>query len=233
MRIPRRALCLWPGLPQLWLRGCWWGLAIALIFTALLNFQLAASWVWLTWVDPTVVTAGWIGVVLIWLAGVWSAKNLTLSTTSGTVSQQSVLMNASDGETKLLGQDRPLSDISKNDTSKNANGKISSSHTSASEGEILYCQAQQSYLRRDWLEAERLLDRLLQLDPLDVDAQLMLAAVYRLTNRPEQSRRALRFLDRMDSSGKWKWELRQEREKLNRKEQGGGSDQPDSFLEAA
>ena len=104
---------------------------------------------------------------------------------------------------------------------------------SLNQREKLFYRAQQEYLCRNWLETEHLLDELLRLDPLDLECQLMIAAVYRLTDRPEQSRRALRHLDRMDSSGKWKWEIRQEREKLNRIQQASESELPDGLLETA
>ena len=40
---------LWPGLPQVWLRGSWVGLTLAVGFTALANVLLAATLVWDEW----------------------------------------------------------------------------------------------------------------------------------------------------------------------------------------
>ncbi|MEX2139771.1 MAG: hypothetical protein WD894_10955 [Pirellulales bacterium] len=64
---------LWPGLPQLWLRGDWSALLLAGGFSALLNLAVIATWGWtelLTW--PLLLIA-WAGVVLFWLVSLVSA----------------------------------------------------------------------------------------------------------------------------------------------------------------
>jgi tetratricopeptide (TPR) repeat protein len=58
-------LCLWPGLPALWLRGDWRGLAAAALFSGLMQFVLISTWIWPEWVDPIWRTAGW------WTLGIW------------------------------------------------------------------------------------------------------------------------------------------------------------------
>lgn len=63
---PHWTLQLWPGLPQLWLRGSWAGLALAVGFTALANLLAASALVWNEWLPPRV---RWIG--LATLGGVW------------------------------------------------------------------------------------------------------------------------------------------------------------------
>ncbi len=211
MPIPHRALYLWPGLSQLWLRGCWWGMAIAVVFTALVNFVLAATFMWPLWIEPSIVVTGWVAVLVTWFVGVFAMNRMSASaqqTTDDLRVQQNTTAN--------LSTDSP--------SKKNA---------FLTKTIKLFQEAQRYYLRRDWLEAERKLNLLLEFDPLDTDAQIMIAAVYRRTNRPEQSRRALRYLARMDNLDKWQWEIKQERKKLNYMEQGGKMDQPDSFLEAA
>ncbi|QDT01171.1 tetratricopeptide repeat protein [Adhaeretor mobilis] len=64
---------LWPGLPHLWARGSWAGLALAVGFTVLLNVWIAATLVWNEWMPPEVKTVGagllatlW---VLAWVEG--------------------------------------------------------------------------------------------------------------------------------------------------------------------
>lgn len=57
---------MWPGLPHLWLRGSWAGLALAVGFTALANLLAASALVWNEWLPPRV---RWIG--LATLAGIW------------------------------------------------------------------------------------------------------------------------------------------------------------------
>lgn len=69
-RTPKLA-CLWPGLPQLWLRGAWSGLALAIGFTALVNLLLVASLLWTDWLDSGLLLAGWGAAVTLWLASAW------------------------------------------------------------------------------------------------------------------------------------------------------------------
>ncbi len=61
MRFAMRLMAFWPGLPQLWLRGDWLGMAAAVAFSVLLNAGIAASFLW-----PGALPA--LGIVMIWLA---------------------------------------------------------------------------------------------------------------------------------------------------------------------
>lgn len=62
---------LWPGLPQLWARGSWWGLALAVAFTLLLNVLLVASLIWTEWLRSGVLWAGWSAVAALWACSAW------------------------------------------------------------------------------------------------------------------------------------------------------------------
>ena len=185
MRVSHRWLCLWPGLPQLWLRGCWWGLSYAVTFTVLVNFVLAATFLWSNWVGWGIVAIGWFGAFSIWFVfasiSVWYSSRL-------------------DGEQT---------------------------------NDLPYREAQQKYLSRDWLEAEAILEKLLRRDSLDVDAHMMMATIYRRTNRWDQSRRVFRTLEGIEHSRKWQLEIQQERELINRLEQEDRAERPESFFEAA
>ena len=75
----------------------------------------------------------------------------------------------------------------------------------------LFIRAQSEYLRGNWWTAQTLLERLLALDRSDVEAQLMLAALYRHTERPEIARRRLRFLERLSGADVWRLEIEKER----------------------
>jgi len=66
--------CLYPGLPQLWWRGAWSGLALAIGFSLLLNGALAVSWTWPELVSPTVRNAAWVAVGASWLASCWAGS---------------------------------------------------------------------------------------------------------------------------------------------------------------
>jgi cytochrome c-type biogenesis protein CcmH/NrfG len=80
----------------------------------------------------------------------------------------------------------------------------------------LFIQAQAEYLKGHWFEAETLLGQLLENQDSDVDAQLMLATLYRRTGRIEDGRRKLQELERMDGANKWVLEMAREREMLDR-----------------
>lgn len=57
---------LWPGLVQVWWRGSWGGLTLAVGFTALANVLLAATLVWDEWLPSR---ARWVGLAA--LGGIW------------------------------------------------------------------------------------------------------------------------------------------------------------------
>ena len=85
------------------------------------------------------------------------------------------------------------------------------------QGEVdLFIQAQGEYLRGHWFEAEAILERLVNSNPQDVDAHLMLAGLYRHTKRRVEATERLRQLKQIDGAAKWQLEVRQEFELLQR-----------------
>jgi hypothetical protein len=58
---------LWPGLPQLWLRGSWVGLTVAVGFTALANLLAAATFVWDEWLASNVRWTALGALAVVWL----------------------------------------------------------------------------------------------------------------------------------------------------------------------
>lgn len=58
---------MWPGLPQLWRRGDWSALALALGFALLLNLVLLTTFVWTELVVPSVAVIAWSVVAGFWL----------------------------------------------------------------------------------------------------------------------------------------------------------------------
>jgi hypothetical protein len=69
-------LGLWPGLPQLWLRGSWAGLAAASGFAVLVDFVLATTLVWTEIWVPFQGVLWWCGVATVWAgsAAWWMAS---------------------------------------------------------------------------------------------------------------------------------------------------------------
>ena len=71
--------------------------------------------------------------------------------------------------------------------------------------------AQTAYLRRDFYEAERLLQERLQKFPEDVPARLLWVSVLRQQNRVADALAQLTLLETAYPAGKWLFEVRRER----------------------
>lgn len=74
-----------------------------------------------------------------------------------------------------------------------------------------YPQALEQYLRGNWFEAEQILARLLDRNPRDLEARLMLATLLRHTGRHQEAARQLDCLERCEGSGKWALEIARQR----------------------
>jgi hypothetical protein len=81
--------------------------------------------------------------------------------------------------------------------------------------ESLFVEAQREYLNRNWFEAESLLQQVLKENVEDTDARLMLATLYRHTERIEEAEDCLCQLERMEQAGKWSLEIARERNLIN------------------
>jgi hypothetical protein len=84
--------------------------------------------------------------------------------------------------------------------------------------EHLFQTAQREYLRGEWQEAERLLVQILAADAGDVDARILLAMVYRRSDRLGPARKQLRQLSAMEGAAKWQFEVLGERQLLKQRE---------------
>ena len=71
----------------------------------------------------------------------------------------------------------------------------------------LFETVRSEYLRGHWFEAETALQRLLDINPLDREARLMLATLLRRTGRFAESEGHLDRLSRMDGAEKWSLEI--------------------------
>ncbi len=61
-----RALCLWPGLAGIWLRGQWSSLVLAAGFSLLLNLALAGSFIWPELLGPRFSLVVWPILAIGW-----------------------------------------------------------------------------------------------------------------------------------------------------------------------
>lgn len=83
------------------------------------------------------------------------------------------------------------------------------------EGDDLLRSAQTSYLRGDWIEAERSLRRAIRRDADDFEARFWLVSVLRQADRPHQAERLLRRVESRDAARSWRTEVNDERHRLN------------------
>ena len=95
-----------------------------------------------------------------------------------------------------------------------------------------YAEALARYLQGDWFESERAFRRLLEANPRDLDAGLMLATLLRRTGRPGEAERQLDRIERFDGSQKWELEILRERELLDG-DRGGRSQESFSRAQTA
>jgi len=58
---------LWPGLSQVWGRGTWSGLAMAVGFAVLFNLTLVASLIWSELFTPEIRRMAWGAVAVVWI----------------------------------------------------------------------------------------------------------------------------------------------------------------------
>lgn len=65
---------LWPGLAQVWLRGSWVGLTLAVGFTALGNVLLAATFVWNEWLPERARWFALGSLAVIWVIAWFDAR---------------------------------------------------------------------------------------------------------------------------------------------------------------
>lgn len=81
-------------------------------------------------------------------------------------------------------------------------------------GEDLLRSAQVSYLRGDWIAAERDLRRAIRRDADDFEARFWLVSVLRRAGRTGQAERLLQRVESRDAARGWRTEVRDERRRL-------------------
>jgi hypothetical protein len=76
-------------------------------------------------------------------------------------------------------------------------------------------EAQTSYLRGDWLTAERRLREAIRRDRDDFEARFWLVSVLRTAGRHRHAERLLRRVERLDAAVAWRHEIADERRRLD------------------
>lgn len=80
----------------------------------------------------------------------------------------------------------------------------------APDQEGLFTRAQAEYLQGHWVEAQALLEQLIRRDPRDLESHLLLASVYRRSQRLELSRQELCHIRQHDGAARWRFEIDRE-----------------------
>jgi hypothetical protein len=78
----------------------------------------------------------------------------------------------------------------------------------------LFRAAQGEYLRGNWFEAELALNQLLECNPSDVDARLMLATLLRRIGQPKEAEEQLHRLSKTEGAEKWQFEIERQQQLL-------------------
>ena len=183
--IGQLALCGWPGLARLWLRGTWSSLTLAIGFSVLLNAAMVATFVWPTLLGETFPVIAWSAIAVIWICstlvsyrmvGVWSSPPVMAA------------------EAKVVNNDDFLSE---------------------KECDTLFNRAQGEYLKGNWIEAEALLKRQLSNKERDVESRLLLATLFRHTKQLDFAENELDTMLGFDDSVHWQFEIQCERDLID------------------
>ncbi len=90
----------------------------------------------------------------------------------------------------------------------------------------LFPTAQREYLRGNWYECETQCRALLEADPRDAEARLLLLGVLRRSRRWDEARRELASLSALETAEHWSTELAAELQRINRSEGNEPADDP-------
>lgn len=156
---------IWPGLPQLWIRGCWLGASTAIGFTILLNLCILTTWIWSELFTRGLFGALWLSFAAFWGVGCYFnarfLRKLFYITTEENVPDTFHL-------------------------------------------------AQVEYLKGNWFEAEGLLTKLLERDPGDAEAHLLLVSIMKMTGHAEEAVEHLEYMNTLNGSRRWQLEISRE-----------------------
>lgn len=185
-----RTAYLWPGLPQLWMRGSWVGLLVAVGFTALANVLLLATFVFYEWLPQQTRLTGYVALAVVWLLARWQSR----------------------AERQAIGLAKAEA-IRGDETDEAEDEQVT-------QRDLLFREAQGHYLRSDWVVTEQVLLKLLKQDARDVESRLMLATLWRHQGRSAEAGRQLDRLERLDAASRWQHEIAAERSAIAEAENG-------------
>lgn len=177
----------WPGLPQLWKRGSWVGLAVAVGFTTLANTLILAALVYHAWIPREQQLSGWALLVVMWLGAWWQNRR--------ELHREAVA--------EAIAGSSPNNEHLSPAVAEQIDNR-----------EQWYREAQRRYLQGDWIATEQLLLKLLKQDASDIEARLLLATLWRRQGRHGEASRQLDKLARCEAADKWQREIAAERQEI-------------------
>ena len=194
MRWGQLLLCGWPGLAQLWLRGSYPALFWAIGFSILLNLALVSTFLWPALLGDTFPVIAWPLLFCVWLMS--TVLSLRMIDDLSSPPPMAAEQERSGFSAEKAGK-------SENDCQSEMTGEIS--HT-------LFNRAQREYLKGHWPETESLLkERLIQTER-DIEASLLLATLYRRSQRFDEASEQLNQIEKFDDSVHWTFEMNRERQ---------------------
>lgn len=176
------------------MRGSLAGLTLALAFSVLLNVLVLATLVWPAWLESRLKFACAGTAVALWLAALWETR----------------------GELRRLAAARLAAErlASERENADEAD-TTATARTHTPPNDSLLSEAQTSYLRGDWLTAERRLREAIRRDRDDFEARFWLVSVLRTAGRHRHADRLLRRVERLDAAVAWRHEIADERRRLD------------------
>jgi tetratricopeptide (TPR) repeat protein len=157
-------------------------LVIAVGFTALANVLILATCVFHEWIPREQVLGGYGLVAVSWLAGWWQYRR------------------------------QRVDDMVTTPEGTEPSAETPTGGLTNEPREQLFREAQQVYLRGDWVAAEQKLLKLLKKDDRDAEARLMLATLWRHQGRHREAARQLDKLSRLEVADPWQYEIAVERQ---------------------
>ena len=179
----------WPGLPQLWIRGSWAGLLVAVGFTVLANVLLLATLVFGEWLSTETRLIGTGVLAVVWLLARWQSRTErqagSIAATYATINEET--------------------------TDEEVEAEAGVVERPPAERDLLFREAQGHYLSNDWVATEQVLLKLLKQDARDAESRLMLATLWRHQGRSAEALRQLDRLERLEAAENWQHEIAAER----------------------
>jgi heme exporter protein D len=160
---------------------------LAIGFTALVNLAIITLFIWPDLVEGRAKWVGGAAIGLLWLAALWETR----------------------GELRRQAERRRAEREDRIDPTQELEAERQA------EADRQLCTAQRMYLAGDWIGTERVLMELIKTNKEDIEAQLLLATVWRHLGRHRPAARRLHRIARLDAATPWRFEIQRELELID------------------